>query len=78
MIRRAAAGLPQAKGTGFLPARRASKPNAVPAEAPQSRSKAGAHRLRTFCFCLLLLAAALFAAAWYWTGEPLDFEVTEE
>lgn len=72
MIRRAAAGLPQAKGTGFLPARRASQPNAVPTAAPQSRPKAGTHRLRTFCFCLLLLAAALFAAAWYWTGGRLD------
>ena len=72
MIRRAAAGLPQAKGTGFLPARKASKPDAAPAEAPQSRPKAGKRRLRKFLLVLLLLAAALFAAAWYWTGGRLD------
>lgn len=67
MIRRAAAGLPQAEGTGFLPARsRTTSPEAAPGASKPSR-----HRLRNFLFVLLLLLLALSAAAWYWTGGQL-------
>lgn len=67
MIRRAAAGLPQAKGTGFLPAHgRASSPEAVSGSSSPSR-----HRLRNFLLVLVLLLLALSAVAWYWTNGQL-------
>ncbi len=69
IIRRAAAGLPQAKGTGFLPARKATKPNASPAETPPPKPRK--HPLRRVVSVLVVVALAVFAAAWYWTNGQL-------
>lgn len=70
LIRRAACGLPQAEGTGFLPARKAAR-TAAPEQAPAPRQ---GHPLRRLCLCLLVLAAlaALCAVgAWVYTGGNL-------
>ncbi len=70
MIRRAASSLPQAEGTGFLPARRAEK-TAQPESAPPPQKP---HRFRRFLFGLLLLAVLLglcTAGAWAYTGGNL-------
>ena len=71
MIRRAAAGLPQAKGTGFLPARKTASPNPSPSEPPPKPSKSRKHWLRRVLVLLLLVLLAAFAAAWYWTNGQL-------
>lgn len=65
IIRRTAANKPQAEGTGFLPARRAAKKDALPGPQP------GRHPLRRVCMTLLVLAllAALAAVgAWEYTN----------
>ena len=67
LIRRAACNLPQAEGTGFLPARKAAK-TASPEAAPPPKPK---HRLRRLLLCLLVLAALAALAgvgAWVYTG----------
>ncbi len=69
MIRRAAAGLPQSKGTGFLPARKIKKPDFTPTDA--SSSKPQRHPLRRVLSVLVVLVLAMFAAAWYWTDGHL-------
>lgn len=69
IIRRAAAGLPQAKGTGFLPARKVTKPDSTPAETPPQKSRK--HPLRRVLSVLVVVALAVFAAAWYWTDGHL-------
>ena len=64
MIRRAAMGKPQAEGTGFLPARRAAKKNALPGPEPRR------HPLRRVCIgvgVLVLAAAICIAGAWVYT-----------
>ena len=79
MIRRAAAGLPQAAGTSWQKYGRAvpadvltaqtlpDKPeNTAPAKPPRKR-----HRVRNALIFLLVLALAAFAAAWYYTGGDL-------
>lgn len=79
MIRRAAAGLPQAAGTSWqkygrvVPADALTvqtlpdKPeNTAPAKPPRKR-----HRMRNALIFLLVLALAAFAAAWYYTGGDL-------
>ncbi len=65
MIRRAAAGLPQAEGTGFLPAGQA------PQAAARPQPKKKKHPLRVFLAVLVLLLLAGFGAAWYLTGGDL-------
>lgn len=65
IIRRTAANKPQAEGTGFLPAHRAAKKDALPGPQP------GRHPLRRVCMTLLVLAllAALAAVgAWEYTN----------
>ena len=79
MIRRAASGLPQAAGTSWQKYGRAvpadvltaqtlpDKPeNTAPAKPPRKR-----HRVRNALIFLLILALAVFAAAWYYTGGDL-------
>ena len=79
MIRRAASGLPQAAGTSWQKYGRAvpadvltvqtlpDKPeNTAPTKPPRKR-----HRVRNALIFLLVLALAVFAAAWYYTGGDL-------
>ena len=79
MIRRAASGLPQAAGTSWQKYGKAvpadvltvrslpDKPeNTAPAKPPRKR-----HRVRNALIFLLILALAVFAAAWYYTGGDL-------
>ena len=79
MIRRAASGLPQAAGTSWQKYGRAvpadvltaqtlpDKPeNTALAKPPRKR-----HRVRNALIFLLILALAVFAAAWYYTGGDL-------
>ena len=69
LIRRAAAGVPQAEGTGFLPARKAAKKNAKPGPEPKR------HPLRRVCAVLaviLLLAALCAAGAWWYLGGDVN------
>ena len=65
IIRRTAANKPQAEGTGFLPARRAAKKDALPGPQP------GRHPLRRVCMTLLVLAlltALAAVGAWEYTN----------
>lgn len=64
MIRRAACSLPQAEGTGFLPARKAAK-TPRPEDAPPPRRKPRRAR-RVLAAVLALLALAALGAAWAW------------
>lgn len=66
MIRRAAAGLPQVEGTGFLPAGHPAR--STPAQ-PQKQTN---HRFRRVLLALLVvLLLAGLCAAWYLTGGDL-------
>lgn len=67
MIRRAACGLPQAEGTGFLPARKAMKtaqPETAPAAPKRPRRS---HRLWVVLLVLAVLLALCTAGAWVYT-----------
>lgn len=72
MIRRAAAGLPQAKGTGFLPARKTNTSTPSSSEPAPKPSKPRKLWMRWVLVLLLLAILAAFAAAWYWTGGNLS------
>ena len=67
MIRRAACGLPQAEGTGFLPARKAEK-TAQPEAAPAPKKPRRARRVLVVLLVLAALAALAAAGAWVYTG----------
>ena len=67
MIRRAACGLPQAEGTGFLPARKAEK-TAQPEAAPAPKKPRLARRVLVILLVLAALAALAAAGAWVYTG----------
>ena len=67
MIRRAACDLPQAAGTGFLPARKAAR-TAQPEAAPPARRPRRARRVLVVLLVLAVLAALCTAGAWVYTG----------
>lgn len=67
MIRRAACDLPQAAGTGFLPARKAAR-TAQPGAAPPARRPRRARRVLVVLLVLAVLAALCTAGAWVYTG----------
>ena len=67
MIRRAACDLPQAAGTGFLPARKAAR-TAQPEAAPPARRPRRARRVLVVLLVLAVLAALCTAGAWVYTA----------
>ena len=76
MIRRAASDLPQAAGTGFLPARKAVQTARTPAPEQKSATPPRPrrrHRWGRWVLGLLLLAL-LAAAGWYWYTTGGDWE----
>ena len=71
MVRRAAAGLPQAEGTGFLPAgqvKQSDPPGRSQSKDPTPKKK---HLLRVLLAVLVILALAAFGVAWYLTDGDL-------
>ena len=67
MIRRAACDLPQAAGTGFLPARKAAR-TAQPEAAPPARRPRRARQVLVVLLVLVVLAALCTVGAWVYSG----------
>ena len=71
MVRRAAAGLPQAEGTGFLPAGQAKQSNPPGRSQSKDPTPKKKHLLRVLLAVLVILALAAFGVAWYLTDGNL-------
>ena len=71
MVRRAAAGLPQAEGTGFLPAGQTKQSDSPGRSQSKDSTPKKKHPLRVLLAVLGILALTAFGVAWYLTDGDL-------